>query len=245
MVSCQFCFTLSSFLHCVLSCYLNNPLFFYLSYFSTPTFLLPHVSSFYFIYSPLLYSFFLFSPSLLLFFLFFLSPFLSFALLHLILRPSPFLHSSLLFLYSSLFPPSPSSFLLFLSFLTSCPLDSVVELDYVTAYISCLSSDRIDGLYTTVGKSSVFGMRFLNKKWNENGDRNIQDIIQKTQMIIIIIITNYYCDIYYYYDDTNGNDHYDRNYDYNGDQSLRHNHLCMSFTHISLLPLLTARCFLL
>lgn len=38
----------------------------------------------------------------------------------------------------------PPSF--FLSITESAP-----ELDYVTAYIGCLSSDRADGLYTTVG----------------------------------------------------------------------------------------------
>ena len=36
-------------------------------------------------------------------------------------------------------PPPPS------------PLETAPELDHVTAYIGCLSSDRIDGLYTTVG----------------------------------------------------------------------------------------------
>ena len=35
-------------------------------------------------------------------------------------------------------------------------LESVAFLDYVTAYIACLSSDRIDGLYTTVGTSLLF-----------------------------------------------------------------------------------------
>ena len=29
--------------------------------------------------------------------------------------------------------------------------DHIAVLDYVTAYIACLSSDRVDGLYTTVG----------------------------------------------------------------------------------------------
>ena len=69
-------------------------------------------------------------------------------------RLSPSLHtpfsSSLLFYLIS--------YLLFLTSKTLATLsDSVAFLDYVTAYIACLSSDRIDGLYTTVGTSILFG----------------------------------------------------------------------------------------
>ena len=87
---------------------------------------------------------------------------------------SPSLHktfySTFIFLlniciFSSLHTPFSSSLLFYLIsyllFLTSKILatlsDSVAFLDYVTAYIACLSSDRIDGLYTTVGTSILFG----------------------------------------------------------------------------------------